>query len=200
MSERVVKVSFFPLLGALIATFLLSALVAMATGYTYGLEIRVGTYPVLVKALGPVIGATVIGLIIVTHTFRMRQERIEQDLLRWLEQRGDSVPRQWDADIERTLVENVDLGNYGPEGYEVEQALDERRDVWRLRRYAARLFAIPLITLTIIVAISIWAIPASGAFLDYQATLNTTLIFLTTYGAPMAAASFVVAVLLTMRD
>jgi hypothetical protein len=200
MNERVLRISFLPLMAALVATFVFSALMAVTTGYVYREEIRIGTYPSLAKALGPVLGAAILGLIVVTHGLRLREERIEQDLLRWLDMKGEWMPSQWDEDVERALEEGVETGSYGPEGFEVEQALEEKRRAGRMRLHATRLFAIPIIALTIITGISLWAVPASGAFLQYNAVLNTTLIFLTTYGTPMAMGALVAAVIITMRE
>lgn len=200
MNERVVRIAFLPVLGALLAMFVLSALMAAATGYVYGLEIRLGTYTSLAKALAPILGASVLALIVVAQSLRKKEEEIEQALLRWLDTRGDWTPGEWDPEVERSLEEGVDLGNFGTEGIEIHEALREKNTMVRLRKYATRLFALPIAALTIIVAISLWAVPAAGAFLEYNSAMNTTFIFLTSYGTLMAVGSFVAAVLMTLKE
>lgn len=200
MNERVVRIAFLPVMGALVAMFVLSALMATLTGYVYTLETRLGTYTSLAKGLGPILGASILSLIVVAQSLRKREERIEQSLLRWLDTRGDWTPREWDPEVERSLEEGVDVGNFGTEGIEIHEALLEKNTLARLRKYSTRLFALPIVALTIIVAISLWAVPAAGVFLEYNAAINTTFIFLTSYGTLISVGSFVAAVFVTLKE
>ncbi len=180
------------------ATFVLSAFMAFSTGYVYGLEIRLETYTSLARALAALIGATVLALMVVGHSLKVKQGQLEHRLMRWLEAQGDWVPREWDLSVERTIEEKAQVS--GVEGFEVEEALNEKRSLARKRRYATRLFALPLAAMSVIVAISLWAVPAAGAFLEHNAFINTTLVFLTSYGTLMAVGSFVAALFLVLKD
>ncbi len=69
---------------------------------------------------------------------------------------------------------------------EVLAAIRERRFMLGRRAGLIRTMGGPLAMLTILVAAAAWAIPASGAFLTAQASLNTALLFTSTYGGVVA--------------
>ncbi len=69
---------------------------------------------------------------------------------------------------------------------EVLGALRERRSLLVRRRGLAGTMGGPLAMLAVLVGSAAWALPATGAFLAAQATLNTTLIFTHTYGGVVA--------------
>ncbi len=200
MNERVVRAAFFPFLGALIATFLLSAYFATATGYVYGQEIRSWNYSALAKGIGAVLAAGILALIITTHSLRMRESQLEHRLMRWLEGKGEWVSREWDDEIEMTLEEKAGYESDDADVAAVVDTLGEKRTLGRLRTYSARLLAIPIVGLTLIAAVSLWAVPAAGAFLESQWALNTALIFLTSYGTLVVMGLLVGAIVVVVKE
>lgn len=200
MNERALRIAFFPLVAGLAAVVALSVLMAMSTGYTYGYEIRSWTYPSVAKGLGAVLGAAILAVLILSHSLKSKEERIEQGLLRWMDLNTDYLPRGWDQEVESVLEEGVEVGNFGADGFQVQEALEDRRAIRRLRSLLVRLMAVPISASTVIVAVSIWAVPAVGAFLQTQAFLNTTLIFLVSYGSLVAVGSFIAGLLLSLKD
>lgn len=199
MRERLLRTVFALFAVSLAVAVGASAYMAYETGYTYGQAVRLALYPTLVVALAPVLGLAVLGLVTVAFSFGRRIDRLEHGMLRWLDARADWVPSTWDEDVERTLVEGVQIGEWGYEGAEVQEALVARRDLRQERRWAVRLFGVPVVALTVIVAFSQWAIPASGGFLDALALLNTAFVFLTTYGLFVALPALVAALGLGLR-
>ena len=192
--------SFFILLAALAATFPLSAAAAVVSGYEYGRVTTQAAYPALVKGLAPVLGAAVLGLILTAHSLRTRIDGIERAILRFLEGHGEWAIREWDEDLEQALRSGANPGKYGPQGEEVQEALRARNGLQRSKAWAVRLFALPVLGLSLIVGLALWAVPASEVFLLYQVTLNTTLLFFTSYGTLVAMASLLAAFLLVWQE
>lgn len=60
MNERVPKIAFLSLLGALGVTFALSWVFAVSTGYQYGTSISVLGFPALARGLVPLVGVSVL--------------------------------------------------------------------------------------------------------------------------------------------
>lgn len=199
MDERVVRLAFIPLLGALLATFALSAYMGVTTGYTYGQEIRLETYSALAKGLGAVLGAGLLALIIVAHSLRMKEDQLQKRLIHWLEWKGQWAAKKWDEDMERALEKRI-RSDEESEGMEVAEVLDERRALASLRRYSTRLFALPVAALAAIVAISFWAVPATGGFLENLSALNTTFIFMVSYGTPVALGALFTAFVVVLKE
>ena len=199
VDEKALKISFVVLLAALAAIFPLSVAAAFATGFDYGQLATQSAYPTLAKGLAPVLGAAVLGLILSAHSRRSKIDAIERSLLRFLESRG--LPSQeWDEDLEEVLRSRADLGQYGRHGEEIQRALSARNELQRAKAWAARLLALPVLGLTLIVGLSLWAVPASEGFLLHQDALNTTLLFFTSYGTVVAMASLVAAFLLVRQE
>lgn len=69
---------------------------------------------------------------------------------------------------------------------EVLAAMRERRALMARRAGLIRIMGGPLAMLAVLVGSTAWALPASGAFLMSQASLNTALIFTSTYGGVVA--------------
>lgn len=69
---------------------------------------------------------------------------------------------------------------------EVIAAVRERRGLVARRSNLVRTLVGPLAMLGALLAMAAWAIPASAAFLGGQPALNTTLLFLSTYGGVVA--------------
>lgn len=69
---------------------------------------------------------------------------------------------------------------------EVLAALRERRALLNRRGSLIRIMGGPLGMLAVLVASAAWALPATGAFLATQASLNTALLFTSTYGGVVA--------------
>ncbi len=182
------------------ATFAMSLYFAMNTGYTYGPQISLANYTTLAKGLGAVLAAGVLLLIVVTHSLRIEEGQLEQRLMRWLESKGEWVGREWDDEMERAVEEKVELEEDEATGIALWETLADKGTAARLRRYSARLLAIPVTALAIIVAISLWAVPASGAFLQGQSELNTTLIFVTSYGTLVALGLFFAGLVTVLKE
>ncbi len=200
MNQRSVRVAFAPLLAALLLTLGLSAYIGLTSGWVYGPEIRMETYPTLARGLGAVLGAAVVGLIVVAHSLRAQQDQLEQRLMRWLEGRGGWVADAWDAETEAAVAEQAHVAE-DPEGtVEVEVALGERHRLIQLRRHAARLFAVPIVALALIVGLALWAVPASGSFLGNVPILNTSLLLFASYGTLVALGALLVATVVALRE
>ncbi len=69
-----------------------------------------------------------------------------------------------------------------------------------MKAWTVRLFALPVFGLSLIVGLSLWAVPASEAFLFQQVVLNTTLLFFTSYGAMVSIASLLTAFFLVRQE
>ncbi len=200
MNERVLKVAFLSLLGALAVTFVLSWVFASATGYRYGANISEQGYPALARGLFPLVGASVLALIAAHHILRNRTHQIEQAMLRWLEARGSWIARGWDEDMEQGIEEGLRLGQFPDGEKDIKEALQERRSLLRMRSWSARLFGVPAFGFAAIVAISLWAIPGFVPFLEGQVTLTTAFLYATSYGAGVAIAGLLIALVLVLRD
>lgn len=200
MNDRVPKIAFLSLLGALGVTFALSWVFAVSTGYQYGTSISVLGFPALARGLVPLVGVSVLALIAINHILRGRTHQIEQAILRWLEARGEWTARGWDEEVEQALKEGVELGQF-PDGEEdIKIALAERESLLRVRSWSARLFGVPAFGFAAIVGISLWAIPGFVPFLEGQVTLNTAFLYATSYGAGVAIAALLLALILVLRD
>ncbi len=200
MNERVLKIAFLSLLGALLVTFVLSWIFAVTTGYQYQAIISERGYPALARGIVPLVGVSVLGLIVAHHILRGRTHQIEQAILRWLEARGEWVARGWDDELERTLQEGLALGRFPDGEKDIKEALEDRRRLLRLRSWSARLFGVPVFGFAAVVGLSFWAIPGFVPFLDGQVTLTTAFLYATSYGAGVAIAALLVAVTLVLRD
>jgi hypothetical protein len=200
MNERVLKIAFLSLLGALLVTFALSWVFAVSTGYQYGSIIGDLGYPALARGLIPLVGVSVLALIAAHHILRNRAHQIEQAMLRWLEARGEWVPRGWDDELEQSLQEGVDLGRFPDGEKDIKKALEDRKGILRLRSWSARLFGVPVFGFAAVVAVSFWAIPGFVPFLEGQATLNTAFLYATSYGTVVAIAALLIALVLVLRD
>lgn len=198
MNEQAVRVAFFPSLAALLALLGMSAYFAYTTGYSYGPTIRLGTYTAIAKGLGGVLGAALLAVIIVSLSLRMKQSGLEQALLRWLERNGEWAGRQYDEVMEMNLRQRIGSVD-SQEAIQVENALRERTLTEKLRKYATRLLAVPVVALAILVGISLWSVLASGAFLDNFPLLNTAFIFLVSYGTVLALTTLVAALVIVLR-
>lgn len=198
MNERAVRVAFFPSLAALLALLGMSAYFAYTTGYSYGPTIRLGMYTAIAKGLGGVLGAALLAVIIVSLSLRMKQSGLEQALLRWLERNGEWAGRQYDEVMEMNLRQRIGSVD-SQEAIQVENALRERTLTEKLRKYATRLLAVPVVALAILVGISLWSVLASGAFLDNFPLLNTAFIFLVSYGTVLALTTLVAALVIVLR-
>ena len=106
--------------------------------------------------------------------------------------------QEWDDHLEQALISGASLGQYGQQAEDVQEALRERSGLNRVKSWANRLFALPVLVMSLIVGISLWAIPASEAFLVSNVTLNTTLLFFTSYGTLFAVSSLLAAILLVL--
>lgn len=199
MNQRLVRRAFGPLLALLLLVLGLSAYVGLTSGWEYGLEIRLDTYPNLARALGGVLGAAVVGLIVVAHALRAQQDQLEQRLMRWLESRSGWIADAWDAETEAAVAEQAQAAATSG-GVEVEVALGERHGLIQLRRQVARLFGVPILALTFIVALSLWAVPASGAFLSSFPILNTSFLLFASYGTLVALMALLVVTVAVLRD
>jgi hypothetical protein len=69
---------------------------------------------------------------------------------------------------------------------EVLAAMRERRSLLARRANLIRIMGGPIAMLAVLVGSTAWALPASGAFLISQASLNTALMFTGTYGGVVA--------------
>ncbi|MFQ5919546.1 MAG: hypothetical protein ACE5I4_05815 [Thermoplasmata archaeon] len=200
MNERVLKIAFLSLLGALLVTFALSWVFAVSTGYQYDAVISEQGYPALARGLIPLVGVSILALIAAHHVLRSHTHQIEQAMLRWLEARGEWIPRGWDDELERSLNEGVELGRFPDGEKDIKKALDDRRELLRLRSWSARLFGVPVFGFAAVVAVSFWAIPGFVPFLEGQVTLNTTFLYASSYGAGVAIAALLIALILVLRD
>lgn len=98
------------------------------------------------------------------------------------------------------MKEGVELGQF-PDGEEdIKIALAERESLLRVRSWSARLFGVPAFGFAAIVGISLWAIPGFVPFLEGQVTLNTAFLYATSYGAGVAIAALLLALILVLRD
>ena len=200
MNERVLKIAFLSLLGALAVTFVLSWVFASTTGYRYGATISEQGYPALARGLVPLVGVTILALIVAHHILRNRTRQIEQAMLRWLETRGSWTARGWDEDVEQGLQEGLRLGQFPDGEKDIKEALQERRSLLRMQSWSARLFGVPAFGFATIVAISLWAIPGFVPFLDGQVTLSTAFLYATSYGAGVAIAGLLIALIFVLRE
>ncbi len=75
------------------------------------------------------------------------------------------------------------------------RAFEEYEGLQRLRKDVKSLLAAPAGLLAAIFGISAWALPATEVFLNTFSILNTTLLFIVTYGMVVAIASVIVAAL-----
>lgn len=200
MRERALRIAFIVLAAALALLAGVSAYMAMELGYTYERAIRQAFYPALAQGLGPVVGLALLGLLAADHVFRTRIGQVENGLMRWVDAQGSWSPPAWDEEVERALVEGVQLGSFGYEGAEIQEALASRRSLLRERAWSVRLFALPLVALSAMAGFALWAVPAAGSFLEAQALLNTSFVFFISYGLPVALASLVAALLLAFWD
>ena len=98
------------------------------------------------------------------------------------------------------MISGANLGQYGRQAEDVQEALRERRGLNRFKSWANRLFALPVLAMSLVVGISLWAIPASEAFLVSNVTLNTSLLFFTSYGTLFAVFSLMTAFLLVLWE
>ncbi|MFQ5552582.1 MAG: hypothetical protein ACE5EW_02565 [Thermoplasmata archaeon] len=200
MNEKVLKITFSSLIGALALTFALSWVFAVVTGYQYGPTVSELGYPALARGLVPLVGVSVLALIAVNHILRGRTHQIEQAMLRWLEARGEWVARGWDDEVEHALQEGVKLGQF-PDGEEdIKDALERRQGLLRVRAWSARLFGVPAFAFAAIVALSLWAIPGFIPFLEGQVTLGTAFLYATSYGAGVAIAALFIALIVVLRE
>ncbi len=200
VAERALKISFTVLLAVLAASFPISLVAALTTGFEYGPAATQAAYPTLAMGLAPVLGAAVLGLILTAHSLRARIDGIERGLLRFLDRRGEWATRGWDEDLEETLRSRVDLGQFAGEEGEVQEALQARDRLLRMKAWTVRLFSLPVFGLSLIVGLSLWAVPASAAFLFQQVVLNTTLLFFTSYGAMVSIAALLTALFLVRQE
>lgn len=200
MRERALRGAFVGLTVALLAVAAASAYVALDLGYVYTEEVRLALYPALAKGLAPLLGVAVAAALVAGTALRRQADRIEQGLLRWVDAQGGWVPQAWDEEVELTLVQGVQTGQFGYDGAAVQEALVAHQNLLRRRAWAVRLLGVPVTGLAAMVGFSLWAIPASGAFLGSQVLLNTTFVFFTTYGLFVVAAALVIALLLSLGE
>lgn len=200
MDQRFVRAAFAPLAAALFLTLGLAVYVGLTKGWVYGQPVLLETYPALARGLGAVLGAAVVGLIVVAHALRTEQSQLEQRLMRWLEGHGGWIADAWDAETEAALAEQARMADAEREGVEVEVALGERHRLIQLRRQVARLFGVPIFALALIVGLALWAVPASDEFLNAFPSVNTSLLLFLSYGTLVALGSLLVATVAALRE
>ncbi len=203
MNERGLRSAFPPALAALILTLLAAAFMAYYTEYTYSQRVGFETYTSLGKGLAAVLGAAILGMAVVTHSIRLRREQLESRLMRWLEAQGGFILGEWGDDVEQALLDKeveISADEETTEEVGVGEALEERSGLLRMRKYATRLFGVPVAAFIALAGISLWAIPASVAFLRVSyPLLGTTLIWFASYGTGAALAILVAVIMKTAR-
>ncbi len=193
--------SFFPVSLTVAATLILAIVGAYLTGYTYSQTTAREGYISMARSLGAIFGAGVLAAAVIAQSFRTRKEQIEQRLLAWLDRQGEPTPERWNPGVELALEESAAAITIGPQGREIVQSILDRKKLAALDKYSSRLFIFPLGSLAAILAMALWAIPATEMFLiNSYPWLNTTLIFLTSYGTMAAVGAVVAAMILTLRE
>ncbi len=195
MNERGLRTAFPPVLATLVITFLVAAFLAYYTEMSFSQKVGFETYTSLAKGLTAVLGAAILGMAVVTHSLRLRREQLESRLMRWLEAQGGFILGEWGEDVERALLQREGAAPAG-----VEDALTERDVLLRMRKYATRLFGVPVAAFIALVGTSIWAIPASEVFLRESAPLLASIfIWFASYGTAAALAALVAVIMRTSK-
>ncbi len=201
VNVRMLRLSFFPVTGAVALALILAIVGAVATGYQYSTAIALESYISMARSLAAVLGAGILAAAVITQSLNTRREQIEQRLLAWLDRQGEPTPEGWNAGVELALEESAAAITIGPQGHEIRQSLVDRKKLAAQKKYASRLFILPIASLATIVAISLWAIPASEMFLHITyPSVNTTFVFLTSYGTMAAVGAIVAAMILVLRE
>lgn len=188
--------AFGPLLAFLLLTFLAAIFVAYLTDFSYPAEVGYEVYTSLSRGLAGGLGAALLGVAVVLHSLKARRQRIEAGLVRWLDAQGERISQEWDDALEGYLLENA-----GMRDVEVKGALSERDDLLRMRRYALRLFGIPIAGFLIIVSLALWAVPATEVFLNQTIPQFASFFLLAaTYGTVATLVSLVATVVAVGKE
>ncbi len=201
VNVKVLRFSFFPLTALLALTFLFAIFMAYWTGWDYNTEVSREGFISVARSLGAVLGAGILAAAVVTQSLKARTDQIEQRLLAWLDKQGEPTPEIWNQGVEMALEETASAMTVGPQGPEILASLVERNHLASVRKYSSRLFSVTIAFLMVLVAVALWAIPATEMFLRIsQPTLNTAIVLLTSYGTIAAVGALVAAMILAIKE
>ncbi len=201
VNVRMLRLSFLPVSATVVAAIILAIVGAYLTGYSYTQDTSREGYVSMARSLAAIFGAGILAAAVITQSLRTRREQIEQRFLAWLDRQGEPTPERWNPGVELALEESAAAITIGPQGAEIRQSLLDRKKLAALDKYSSRLFVFPLAALAGIVAVALWAIPASEEYLDISVpAVNTALVFLTSYGSMAAVAAMVATMILTLRE